>query len=235
MVTVVRQRLPHALRSAHSVAIHSEKSDATKGRCPGRCQEAHRPHSDAYRLDHLVRASFAPWNLRPSARVPWRSSLAASQSDGTADTNQPADVRNDDAPAATFPWWRETGSSVSSPLTISSRCRSSKSRWRRPQCRSTPPSLGCLSNTRENLPMRQLHEHNPSRHNFITGNVVRLSKRFPPRKAAPGLYNVVAQLPERDGQLQYRIKSGCEPFYRTVTENELESDVGRNPMALALG
>ena len=73
--------------------------------------------------------------------------------------------------------------------------------------------------------MRQLHEHNPSRHNFITGNVVSLSKRYPPRKAAPGQYKVVALLPERDGQLQYRIKSGCEPFYRTVTENELESEV----------
>ena len=74
--------------------------------------------------------------------------------------------------------------------------------------------------------MRQLHEHKRSSHKFITGNVVRLSKRYPPRKAAPGLYNVVAQLPERDGQLQYRIKSGCEPFYRTVAENELEVDVG---------
>ena len=70
--------------------------------------------------------------------------------------------------------------------------------------------------------MRQLHEHKPSRHSFITGNVVRLSKRFPPRNAALGPYKVVAQLPERDGQLQYRIKSGCEPFYRTVAENELE-------------
>jgi len=73
--------------------------------------------------------------------------------------------------------------------------------------------------------MRQLHEHKPSRHRFITGHVVRLSKRFPAREAAPRSYHVVAQLPERDGQLQYRIKSGCEPFYRTVKENELESDV----------
>ena len=73
--------------------------------------------------------------------------------------------------------------------------------------------------------MRELHEDKHSRHSFSTGNVVRLSKRFPPRKAALGPYNVVAQLPERDGQLQYRIKSGCEPFYRTVKENELESDV----------
>lgn len=53
--------------------------------------------------------------------------------------------------------------------------------------------------------------------------MVHLSKRYPPRKAAPGPYKVVCQLPERDGQLQYRIKSGCEPFYRTVKESELEA------------
>jgi hypothetical protein len=71
---------------------------------------------------------------------------------------------------------------------------------------------------------------NPNRtlsgHSFITGNMVRLRRRFPPRKAAPGPYKIVAQLPERDGQFQYRIKSGCEPFYRTVNENELEVDAG---------
>ena len=71
--------------------------------------------------------------------------------------------------------------------------------------------------------MKQLHEH---KHSFITGNVVRLTKRFPPRNAASGPYKVVAQLPEREGQLQYRVKSACEPFYRTVTESELESDAG---------
>jgi hypothetical protein len=65
----------------------------------------------------------------------------------------------------------------------------------------------------------------PSGHSFITGNVVRLRRRFPPRKAAPGPYKVVAQLPERDGQFQYRIKNGCEPFYRTVNENDLELEV----------
>ena len=67
--------------------------------------------------------------------------------------------------------------------------------------------------------MRQLHGHN-----FIIGNVVRLGKRFPARKAASGSYKVVAQLPERDGQFQYRIKSSSEPFYRTVAECELEFD-----------
>jgi hypothetical protein len=65
----------------------------------------------------------------------------------------------------------------------------------------------------------------PSGHSFITGSVVHLRRRFPPRKAAPGPYKVVAQLPERDGQFQYRIKSGCEPFYRTVNETELELEI----------
>ena len=74
--------------------------------------------------------------------------------------------------------------------------------------------------------MKRWDEDKPSGHSFTTGSVVRLSRRYPPRKAALGPYQVVAQLPQRDGQLQYRIKSGCEPFYRTVTENELESDVG---------
>jgi hypothetical protein len=73
--------------------------------------------------------------------------------------------------------------------------------------------------------MVQLNEHKLSRHRFVIGNVVHLSKRFPPRQAAPGPYKVVSQLPERNGQCQYRIKSGCEPFYRTVTENELDPDV----------
>jgi hypothetical protein len=70
--------------------------------------------------------------------------------------------------------------------------------------------------------MKQLLEYKPSRHSFITGNVVRLRKHFPPRNAVPGPYKIVAQLPERDGQFQYRVKSSCEPFYRTVPENELE-------------
>ena len=74
--------------------------------------------------------------------------------------------------------------------------------------------------------MKQLHEHKPSKHGFIAGTLVRLSKRVPPRNAAPGPYKVIARLPERDGQFQYRVKSGLEPFYRTVTENELESNVG---------
>jgi hypothetical protein len=63
-----------------------------------------------------------------------------------------------------------------------------------------------------------------SGHSFIIGNVVHFRRRFPLRKAAPGPYKIVAQLPERDGQFQYRIKSGLEPFFRTVNENEVEAD-----------
>lgn len=82
--------------------------------------------------------------------------------------------------------------------------------------------------------MSQSHEQGRSGHSFLAGNLVRLINRYPPRKAAPGPYQVVAQLPERDGQLQYRIKSGCEPFYRTVKENELESDLAATVAAAAL-
>jgi len=65
-------------------------------------------------------------------------------------------------------------------------------------------------------------EDEPQRHGFPTGQEVLLSRRYPPRKAAPGPYKVIAQLPARNGQFQYRIKSGCEPFFRTIAESEIE-------------
>ena len=65
-------------------------------------------------------------------------------------------------------------------------------------------------------------EDEPSGHGFPTGHEVLLSGRYPPRKAAPGPYKVIAQLPARNGQFQYRIKSDCEPFFRTIAESEIE-------------
>jgi len=62
----------------------------------------------------------------------------------------------------------------------------------------------------------------PTGHGFPTGHEVLLSRRYPPRKAAPGPYKVIAQLPARNGQFQYRIKSGCEPFFRIMAESEIE-------------
>jgi hypothetical protein len=70
-----------------------------------------------------------------------------------------------------------------------------------------------------------MQDNKTSEHSFLTGNLVLLSKRYPPRKAAAGSYEVVQLLPPRNGQCQYRIKSCCEPFYRTVMENELEQDL----------
>ena len=50
------------------------------------------------------------------------------------------------------------------------------------------------SNTRETFIMKRWDEDKPSGHSFITGSVVRLSRRYPARKAALGPYHVVAQL-----------------------------------------
>jgi hypothetical protein len=48
--------------------------------------------------------------------------------------------------------------------------------------------------------MTGLPEQKLPKHNFLSGHMVHLSRRYPPRKAAPGPYKVVCQLPERDGQ-----------------------------------
>lgn len=85
------------------------------------------------------------------------------------------------------------------------------------------PTPRQASSTRQ-APSRRytMTEDEPSGHGFPTGHEVLFVRRYPPRKAAPGPYKVVAQLPPREGQFQYRIKSGCEPFFRTVGENEIE-------------
>jgi hypothetical protein len=58
-------------------------------------------------------------------------------------------------------------------------------------------------------------------HRFAAGHVVRLGRATP--FAATGNYAVVAQLPERDGEFQYRIKSDREPYARIVREGEIEA------------
>jgi hypothetical protein len=60
-------------------------------------------------------------------------------------------------------------------------------------------------------------------HRFAVGNTVRLSYFVPLRNAVRGGYEILAQLPERDGELQYRIKSEREPYQRIVLEGELET------------
>jgi hypothetical protein len=39
--------------------------------------------------------------------------------------------------------------------------------------------------------------------------------------AALGVFEVITQLPERDGELEYRIKNSTEPHERVARESEL--------------
>jgi hypothetical protein len=71
--------------------------------------------------------------------------------------------------------------------------------------------------------MRVAHADNVVGHRFAAGHVVHLDGAVPFCNAAGGNYEVVAQLPERDGEFQYRIKSVREPYQRIVREGELET------------
>ena len=57
---------------------------------------------------------------------------------------------------------------------------------------------------------------------FKSGQTVRLARGPSNRSAAVGEYKIVRQLPEGDGETQYRIKSLREPHERVVRESELE-------------
>jgi hypothetical protein len=70
--------------------------------------------------------------------------------------------------------------------------------------------------------MRIVYADSPLAHRFASGHLVRLCGSTPFRYAAPGDYEVVGQLPERDGEFQYCIKSNREPYQRIVRESELE-------------
>jgi hypothetical protein len=66
--------------------------------------------------------------------------------------------------------------------------------------------------------------HTGVQHRFAVGSTVHLSRLVLSRDAVQGPYEVLAQLPQRDGEFQYRIKSGREPYQRIVREDELEPD-----------
>jgi hypothetical protein len=61
-------------------------------------------------------------------------------------------------------------------------------------------------------------------HKFKLRQSVFLQTNSLNRGAAPGAYEVIKQLPERDGQYEYRIKSSREPHERAVRESELSSE-----------
>jgi hypothetical protein len=70
--------------------------------------------------------------------------------------------------------------------------------------------------------MREIHQNIPLSHRFAIGKMVRLSRGIALRNAVAGPYEILAQLPEREGDLQYRIKSAHEPYQRIMKEGDLE-------------
>jgi hypothetical protein len=58
-------------------------------------------------------------------------------------------------------------------------------------------------------------------HKFRTGEKVRLAANVTNRSAAGGGYVVTRQLPERNGEFEYRIKNISEPHERVARESEL--------------
>jgi hypothetical protein len=58
-------------------------------------------------------------------------------------------------------------------------------------------------------------------HKFKLGQTVFLQPTILNRVAARSAFEVTKQLPERDGQFEYRIKSSREPHERGVRESEL--------------
>lgn len=59
-------------------------------------------------------------------------------------------------------------------------------------------------------------------HLFKRGEVVRLSQGVTARPPSRTEYKVTQQLPERGGELQYRIKTEREAFERVVWQSALE-------------
>ncbi len=60
-------------------------------------------------------------------------------------------------------------------------------------------------------------------HRFRIGQKVQLARAYPFQSAAEGQYEVVRQLPDSNGEYQYRIKSVNEPHERVVKESELKN------------
>jgi hypothetical protein len=64
--------------------------------------------------------------------------------------------------------------------------------------------------------------HSRMSHKFHIGQLVEFHpKKGAPISAARGAYEIVKQLPERDGELQYGIKSAVEEHERIALKSEL--------------
>ena len=64
--------------------------------------------------------------------------------------------------------------------------------------------------------------HNRASHKFHVGQLVEFGpKKRSPISSARGAYEILKQLPEQDGELQYRIKSAVKEHERIALESEL--------------
>ena len=69
-------------------------------------------------------------------------------------------------------------------------------------------------------------------HQFRSGQMVRLCRSIRYGAATEGDYEIVRQLPDEGGELQYRIKSMREPHERVVKESDLEL-AQRDPLKIS--
>ena len=70
---------------------------------------------------------------------------------------------------------------------------------------------------------RRLARRGAAEHLFATGQMVRLTVGLRYRSIAKGFFGVRHKLPERDGELQYRLPSADEPYERVLNESDLEA------------
>jgi hypothetical protein len=67
-----------------------------------------------------------------------------------------------------------------------------------------------------------MERHYRTGHKFYVGQLVEFRpKKGSPITAARGAYEILKQMPERDGEVQYRIKSRSEEHERVAAESEL--------------
>jgi hypothetical protein len=76
-------------------------------------------------------------------------------------------------------------------------------------------------------PTANAHDYELTPHRFLAGDRVRLNEPSRRINAASGDYNIIGLLPERDGQVQYRIKSYLEDHCRVVKESQVEKTNAR--------
>jgi hypothetical protein len=69
-----------------------------------------------------------------------------------------------------------------------------------------------------------MRQKGPGEHKFQAGERVKLVANVTNRDAAGGGYVVTKQLPERNGEFEYRIKNTSQPHERVARESDLARD-----------